>query len=81
MYNNNIGDQGAIAIAEALKFNAGLKFLGLNNNNISDTGAIAIADALKFNADLKLEKLVVPDSLEKNPQLIAACREKGVELV
>ena len=31
--------------------------------------------------DLKLEKLVVPDGLEKNPQLIAACREKGVTLV
>ena len=32
-------------------------------------------------ADLKLEMLYVPHGVEKNPQLTAACREKGLELV
>ena len=36
---------------------------------------------LQFQRGLKLEKLVVPNGVEKNPQLIAACREKGVTLV
>ena len=48
---------------------------------IGNKGAIAIGEAIRINATLKLKTLVVPAGLEKNPQLIAACREKGVELV
>ena len=77
---NNIGGAGAIAIAEALKVNAVLKTLELQPNNIGDAGATAIADALKFNADLNLETLWMPRSIENHPQLLAACREKGVRL-
>jgi hypothetical protein len=44
---NSIGDEGAIAIAEALKVNAVVTTLGLYNNNIGPEGAIAIAEALK----------------------------------
>ena len=40
-----------------------------------------MASALEVNASLKLKKLVVPVGLEKNVQLVAACRAKGVELV
>jgi Ran GTPase-activating protein (RanGAP) involved in mRNA processing and transport len=47
LYNNNIGDDGAKAIAEALKVNVVLTTLGLSNNNIGPEGAKAIADALK----------------------------------
>ena len=107
MYDNNIGDQGAIAIAKALEFNAVMKTLYLNgnkigdlgataiagalqvnavlkelrlqHNKIGDSGAIAIAEALKFNAELGLETLYVPGSIKNHPQLIAACREKGVD--
>ena len=80
MYNNNISDQGAIAIAEGLKVNASMKILGLASNKIGDAGAIAIAKALEVNANLKLGNLFVDDSIESNPQLVAACREKGVKL-
>jgi Ran GTPase-activating protein (RanGAP) involved in mRNA processing and transport len=49
--SNNIGDEGAKAIAEALKrLMAVLTSLDLNSNNIGDEGAKAIAEALKVNA-------------------------------
>jgi hypothetical protein len=49
---NNIGVEGAKAIAEALKVNAILTTLDLINNNIGPEGAMAIAEALKVNAVL-----------------------------
>eukprot|EP00966_Prymnesium_polylepis_P229350 5307323-Prymnesium_polylepis.1 len=51
MYNN-IGDQGATAIAEALKFNGALTVLVLDGNKIGHSGATAIAEALKVNGAL-----------------------------
>ena len=36
MYNNNIGDQGAIAIAKALEVNASMTSLWLWSNSIGD---------------------------------------------
>lgn len=49
--DNLIGDEGHIAIAEALRFNATLTFLGLAHDGLSieEKGAIAIAEALKIN--------------------------------
>ena len=81
MSGNNIGDAGAAAIANAIAVNASVTTLLLHENNIGDPGATAIAEALRVNASSKLKKLVVPDGLEKNAQLVAACRAKGVELV
>ena len=78
---NKIGDQAATAIANAIAVNAVLKELELYGNEIGAAGAIAIAESLKFNASLKLKELFVPDGLEKNAQLVAACRAKGVKLV
>ena len=49
MSNNNIGVEGAKAIAEALKVNKSITELYLWNNNIGDEGAKAIAEALKVN--------------------------------
>jgi len=49
---NEIGDEGAKAIAEALKVNAVLTELRLGANNIGDDGAKVIAEALKVNAVL-----------------------------
>ena len=47
---NSIGDDGAKAIAEALKVNPVLTELNLNGNfNIGPEGAKAIAEALKVN--------------------------------
>ena len=51
--NNKIGDQGAIAIGEALKVNGALTKLFLNRNSFGDQGAIAIGEALKVNGALK----------------------------
>ena len=46
--NNNIGNDGATAIADALKSpNCILTTLDVSNNNIGNDGATAIADALK----------------------------------
>jgi Ran GTPase-activating protein (RanGAP) involved in mRNA processing and transport len=50
---NSIGDDGAKAIAEALKVNAVVTTLYLYDNNIGPEGAMAIAEALKVNAVLK----------------------------
>ena len=49
LWKNNIGDEGAKAIAEALKVNTVLTVLYLGENNIGDDGAKAIAEALKVN--------------------------------
>ena len=53
LYGNNIGDEGAKAIADALKSGtAVLTKLSLYGNYISDDGVKAIAEALKANAAL-----------------------------
>ena len=49
---NNIGDQGAQAIAEILANNTTLTSLNLRSNNIDDQGAQAIAKALANNTTL-----------------------------
>ena len=77
---NKIGDNGAAAIANAIAVNASLKILMLQNTNIGDDGAKALASALEVNASLKLKVLWVPSAIKSNPQLVAACRAKGVEL-
>ena len=77
---NSIGDEGATAMGNALAVNASLTELQLSGNSIGDAGATALGNALAVNASLKLKKLVVPFGLEKNAQLVAACRAKGVEL-
>ena len=76
-----IGDQGAIAIGKVLRVTASVTVLDLEHNNIGDSGAAAIANAIAVNASLKLETLYVDDAILGNPQLVAACRAKGVELV
>ena len=49
MENNAIGDEGAAALAEALKVNTALTWLDLKDNEIGDEGAAALAEALKVN--------------------------------
>ena len=66
---NNIGDEGAMAIACALRFNSSLQELYLKHNNIGDEGATAIAEALTINSTLQKIDLVgnnhSPDLSEK----------------
>eukprot|EP00944_MAST-04C_sp_MAST-4C-sp1_P011864 g11864.t1 len=46
---NNIGDEGAKAIGEALKVNTSLTLILLSSNEIGDEGGKAIGEALKVN--------------------------------
>ena len=49
---NSIGDNGAVALSEALKTNLTLTSLELRNNKIGDNGAVALSEALKINPTL-----------------------------
>ena len=51
---NNIGDGGALAIAEMLKSNTTLESLDLSGNVIDYDGITAIAEALAENTALKV---------------------------
>jgi hypothetical protein len=81
LWRNNIGDQGATAIVDALKVNGALTELQLGSNNIGPSGATAIADALKVNGALKLKRLAVGSDLVDHLALKGACAQKGVALV
>ena len=50
--NKEIGDEGAKALAEALKVNATVEKLHLEDCGIGDDGAAAIAEALRSNTSL-----------------------------
>jgi len=52
LYGNGIGEEGAKALASALRVNGVLKTLNLYGNNIRDEGAAAIAEALRVNGVL-----------------------------
>ena len=53
LQSNQVGDEGAIFIAEALKINQSLKQLNLSRSNIGAIGVAAISEALKINQSLK----------------------------
>ena len=52
LYHNQISDEGATALAQAMKGNTTLQRLYLGNNQISDEGATALARAMKGNTTL-----------------------------
>ena len=52
LFNNYIGNEGAVAIAEALKVNSTLTSINLCASDIGNDGAVAIAEALKVNSTL-----------------------------
>ena len=49
----NVGDSGAVALAEVLKSKPNLRELQLSMNNIGDEGATALAELLRTNTTLK----------------------------
>ena len=55
LYGNNIGDDGAKAIAEALKVNPVLTTLWLGSNNMGDAGKQAVRDAVKDQSGFELD--------------------------
>lgn|GEM_PF-5553042 len=70
LYNNNITDDGAIALAEYLKSNRGIKCLYLEDNSIGLVGAQALKDALKFNYALEGLGLRGNQQIASNPILM-----------
>ena len=54
LWNNAIGDDGAKAIAEALKVNPVLTKLDLRWNNMGDAGEKAVREAVKDRSGFEL---------------------------
>ena len=52
-HGNNIGDEGAVALADGLKSCSNLQRLRLSTNNIGAEGAVALADGLKSCSNLQ----------------------------
>ena len=73
---NEIGDEGAKAIGEALKVNTSLKKLYLHANDaIDDKGFVALVDGLKSNASLRYIELSDIFLSDKNAKLLASLYE------
>ena len=53
--------------------------LQLYNNNIGDAGLTALAKAVESGALASLKKIVVDN--ESHPQLVAACKPRGIEII
>ncbi len=52
LFGNGIRDDGARAIADALRVNSTLEVIELRYNGIGDDGVLAITEALQFNSFL-----------------------------
>ena len=52
--NNDLGDDGAVILADGIKKNNTLKSLEIGDNDIRDRGAIAIANSLTHNTTMKV---------------------------
>lgn len=66
---NDVGDDGAEALAEALSTNRTLTSVNVARNNITEKGALAIARALSGNA--VLSSLNLSSNSIKNPPVVA----------
>ena len=60
-YNNNISDEGAIALANLLQTNRTIRWIDFCNNNITNKGLKALADAVKTNS-----KVITLDLFDNN---------------
>ena len=87
LWNNSIGPEEAVTLADALMSNMTLQTLCISHNNIGTKGLTALADALKVNASLKTLDLEVNgintegasaiiDAIEVNHTLVSL---KGIE--
>ncbi|KAG0375297.1 hypothetical protein BGX24_009306, partial [Mortierella sp. AD032] len=68
---SEIGDNGAKALAEALKTNSALITLDLKGNSIGDDGAQALSEALKANLTLTTLDLKVNSIRDSGAQALA----------
>lgn len=51
---NGFGNEGALALGEALKFNNTVVQLNLNNNRLTDEGVSGLCRGLEFNDTLRV---------------------------
>ena len=77
---NQLGDDGAKALAAAVAASGSLAELHLDDNNIGDEGAKALAAGISASGSLALKTLSVPSAIRNHAELVAACKSKGVEL-
>lgn len=54
---NGFGNEGALAMGEALKFNNTLVHLNLNNNHLTNEGVGMLCRGLEFNDTLRVLKV------------------------
>jgi hypothetical protein len=80
LFDCSIGDQGAIAIAEALRVNGALTHLIIEGNRIGDDGAAALARALRVNAGSKLTTLHISEN-NISPQASSELLKVGVPVI
>ena len=88
LYNNQIGDTGVTALAEACARGAlpQCTTLGLAQNQIGDAGITALAQAIKpaskggSGAMASLKKIVVDSKQMRHPGLVAACQPRGIKI-
>ena len=55
IWGNNLGDEGAKALAPAIAASATLTHIDLEQNNLGDEGKAAIHEAVRGKTDFKLE--------------------------
>jgi len=67
----DIGDKGAVAIAEGLKVNHRLTTINISKNNIGEKGAAAIAEGLKLNQGLTTIDISLNNIGEKGEETIS----------
>lgn len=76
---NGFGNEGALALGEALKFNNTLVSLSLNNNRLTNEGVTMLCRGLEFNNTLQVlqvgEKFYVSLSciINKTADIFQAC--------
>lgn len=54
---NGFGNEGALAMAEALKFNSTLQWLDMSNNRVTNEGAFMLAKGVEINDSIKVLKV------------------------
>ena len=80
MAHCKLGVEGAKAIAEMASVLASLTHLDLGGNELGSEGAKALAAALKMNEACTLKKLNADSSSYNHPDLVAACKLRGIAL-
>ena len=78
--SNQIGHEGAKALAAGVASSGSMATLLLDGNSIGDVGAKALAEAVRSSDSLALKNLVAPGSIYRHAELVAACKSKGVKL-